>query len=382
MSYFVGHKAVKNGYAEDAGFAINGGKGWSDVVFENHKIDIAGDVAIAMGTYVFTNAADGSKATVEYTFGYKRNADGKLRIFLHHSSVPYSPPTSSAAVEVSEDDVVTAQAAWASAIKSISKTYLDGGDYKAAAGKAAGELYGYGHTDVLFKPTKAAEAPFRPTAAEAMSYFVGHEAVETAAAGVAGKRASKGRTSLQAVGVGINGFGRIGRQVARIAMKDPETELKLINASYDADYLAYMMKYDTIHGKYDGTIEVDGDSLVIDGQKVALSHTRDPAEIPFGEHGAEYVCESTGNENTYDPSMKAVSCASCTTNGLAPAVRVLREKFGIKRGLMTTCHAMTASQPTVDGTSKKDWRGGRAGPGNIIPSSTGAAKAVAKVIRM
>ena len=237
-----------------------------------------------------------------------------------------------------------------------------------------------------------------------------------AAAGVAGKRASKGRTSMQAVGVGINGFGRIGRQVARIAMKDPETELKLINASYDADYLAYMMKYDTIHGKYDGTVEVDGDSLVIDGQKVALSHTRDPAEIPFGEHGAEYVCESTGvflttekvqphlkagakkvifsapakddshtivmgvNEDTYDPSMEAVSCASCTTNGLAPAVRVLQEKFGIKRGLMTTCHAMTASQPTVDGTSKKDWRGGRAGPGNIIPSSTGAAKAVAKVI--
>ena len=159
-----------------------------------------------------------------------------------------------------------------------------------------------------------------------------------------------------------------------------------------------MMKYDTIHGKYDGTVEVDGDSLVIDGQKVALSHTRDPAEIPFGEHGAEYVCESTGvflttekvqphlkagakkvifsapakddshtivmgvNEDTYDPSMEAVSCASCTTNGLAPAVRVLQEKFGIKRGLMTTCHAMTASQPTVDGTSKKDWRGGRARP--------------------
>ena len=178
MSYFVGHKAVENGYVEDAGFAINGGKGWSDVVFENHKIDITGDVAIAMGTYFFTSTADGSKAKVEYTFGYKRNADGKLRIFLHHSSVPYSPPTSSAADEVSEDEVVTAQAAWASAIKSISQTYLDGGDYVAAAAKAAGELYGYGHTDVLFKPTKAAEAPFRPTGADAMSYFVGHKAVE------------------------------------------------------------------------------------------------------------------------------------------------------------------------------------------------------------
>merc|ERR1711920_267105 len=220
----------------------------------------------------------------------------------------------------------------------------------------------------------------------------------------------------RATGIGINGFGRIGRQVARIAMKDPEVELKLINASYDADYLAYMFKYDTIHGKYDGNIEVDGDSLVVDGKKIALSHTRDPAEIPFGEHGAEYVCESTGvfltaekveghlkagakkvvfsapakddshtivmgvNQETYDPSMTCVSCASCTTNGLAPAVKAVHDAFGIKRGLMTTIHAMTASQPTVDSTSKKDWRGGRAASGNIIPSSTGAAKAVAKVV--
>ena len=273
------------------------------------------------------------------------------------------------------------------------------------------------HSEPQMQRTNLRAAGYGSSQAAGVGAMAGLGAVAgLAAAGVAGKRASKGRTSMQAVGVGINGFGRIGRQVARIAMKDPETELKLINASYDADYLAYMMKYDTIHGKYDGTVEVDGDSLVIDGQKVALSHTRDPAEIPFGEHGAEYVCESTGvflttekvqphlkagakkvifsapakddshtivmgvNESTYDPSMEAVSCASCTTNGLAPAVRVLQEKFGIKRGLMTTCHAMTASQPTVDGTSKKDWRGGRAGPGNIIPSSTGAAKAVAKVI--
>jgi len=237
-------------------------------------------------------------------------------------------------------------------------------------------------------------------------------------AGAIAARAVARRPSvaLRAVGVGINGFGRIGRQVARITMKDPETELKLINASYDADYLCYMMKYDTIHGKYKGTVETDGDALVIDGKKVALSHTRDPADIPFAANGADYVCESTGvflttaavephlkagakkvifsapakddshtivmgvNEDTYKPSMKAVSCASCTTNGLAPAVKVLQDAYGIKRGLMTTCHAMTASQPTVDGTSKKDWRGGRAGPGNIIPSSTGAAKAVAKVI--
>ncbi|CAE7709102.1 Pol [Symbiodinium sp. CCMP2592] len=175
VSYFVGHKAVKNGYAEDAGFAINGGKGWFDVVFESHKVDITGDVAVAMGTCFFTNAAGGSRAKVEYTFGYERNADGKLRICLHDSSVPFSLPPSS---QLPEQDVKSAQAAWANAIKSISTTYLNGGDYVAAAAEADGELYGYGHTDVLFKPTKAADAPFRPTAVEATSYFVGHEAVE------------------------------------------------------------------------------------------------------------------------------------------------------------------------------------------------------------
>merc|ERR1711972_1238456 len=114
---------------------------------------------------------------------------------------------------------------------------------------------------------------------------------------VAARAMSAGRSSAvvrHATGIAINGFGRIGRQVARIAMKDPEVELKLINASYDAEYLAYQMKYDSIHGRYQGTIEADGDSLVIDGHRVALSHTRDPAEIPFAEHGAEYVCESTG----------------------------------------------------------------------------------------
>merc|ERR1719357_1258813 len=167
------------------------------------------------------------------------------------------------------------------------------------------------------------------------------------------------------------------------------------------------MKYDSIHGRYDGTVEVDGDSLVIDGKKVALSHTRDPAEIPFAEHGAEYVCESTGvflatekvqphlkagakkvvfsapakddshtivmgvNQDTYEKSMTAVSCASCTTNGLAPMVKAIHDAFGIKRGLMTTVHAMTASQPTVDGSSKKDWRGGRAASGKVIPSVAG-----------
>ena len=174
MSYFVGAKAVSDGIAEDGGFAINGGKGWSDVVFDNHQIDLNGNVAIAMGTYYFTSAADGSKTKVEYTFGYKKNADGKVRIFLHHSSVPFDATPSNS---VTEQEVRTAQKAWADAIKSISKIYLDGGDYVAAAGKAAGELYGYGHTNVLFKPTKAKDVPFRPDASKAMSYFVGAKAV-------------------------------------------------------------------------------------------------------------------------------------------------------------------------------------------------------------
>merc|ERR1712031_14536 len=174
MSYFVGYDAVEGGYKEDGGFAINGGKGWSDVQFDNHQIDLNGKVAVAMGTYYFTSAEDGSKTKVEYTFGYKKAPDGEVRIFLHHSSVPYAAPEP----VISKKEVEDAQEAWAGAIKTISKTYLDGGDYVAAAGKAAGELYGYGHSDVLFKPTKAAEAQFRPSADDAMSYFVGNQAVE------------------------------------------------------------------------------------------------------------------------------------------------------------------------------------------------------------
>jgi glyceraldehyde 3-phosphate dehydrogenase len=263
-------------------------------------------------------------------------------------------------------------------------------------------------------------ASFSQTESQSSSLLASGAVCAMLVGGVAMRASNVGRNSSsvarKATGIAINGFGRIGRQVARIAMKDPEVELKLINASYDADYLAYQLKYDSIHGRYNGTIEVDGDSLVIDGHKVALSHTRDPAEIPFSKYGAEYVCESTGvflttekiqphlkagakkvvfsapakddshtivmgvNEETYKPEMTAVSCASCTTNGLAPVVKAVNDAFGIKRGLMTTIHAMTASQPTVDGSSKKDWRGGRAASGNIIPSSTGAAKAVAKVI--
>eukprot|EP00438_Fugacium_kawagutii_P035342 Skav207491 [mRNA] locus=scaffold334:84727:85878:+ [translate_table: standard] len=178
MSYFVGAKAVKpaDGIAEDGGFAINGGKGWQDVVFSNHQVELNGNVAIAMGTYDFTSAADGSKTTVEYTFGYKKCQDGKVRIFLHHSSVPFSAQPES----VSMEEVKAAQKAWADAIKKISKTYLDGGDYVAAAAKAAGELYGYGHGNVLFKPTKAKDVQFRPEASQAMSYFVGAKAVKPA----------------------------------------------------------------------------------------------------------------------------------------------------------------------------------------------------------
>merc|ERR1719247_1818329 len=153
MSYFVGHKAVQNGYKEDSGFAINGGKGWKKVVFENHDINCHGDVAIAMGTYYFTCSKSGDIAKVEYTFGYKRCADGKPRICLHHSSVPYAAAVADSLV--TEADVKACQDAWAAAIVEISSVYLKNGDY-----------------------VKAAEAPFRPTGADAMSYFVGHKAVQ------------------------------------------------------------------------------------------------------------------------------------------------------------------------------------------------------------
>jgi len=201
-------------------------------------------------------------------------------------------------------------------------------------------------------------------------------------------------------------------------MKDPKISLKLINSEGSAEYLAYQFKYDSVHGKYDGTVEADGeDAIVIDGHRIALSRTRNPDEIPFRKHGNDlYVCESTGafltqdsvkphfnagakkivfsapakddspmfvmgvNNENYKPSMNAVSCASCTTNGLAPMVKAVHDAYGIESGLMTTIHAMTSTQKIVDSTSKKDWRGGRAASTNIIPSSTGAAKAVGKVI--
>ena len=175
MSYFVGGDAVEGGYKEDGGFAINGGKGFSECIYDNHKVELTGGIGLAMGNYFFTCATTGQKSKVEYTFGYRRCEDGKVRIFLHHSSVPFTVPGPAA---VTEEEVLEVQSKWAGAIQNISKIHADGGDFVAAAGEAAGELYAYGHSDVLFKPTKAAEYQFRPTPEEAMSYFVGGDAVE------------------------------------------------------------------------------------------------------------------------------------------------------------------------------------------------------------
>merc|ERR1711935_1019423 len=218
-------------------------------------------------------------------------------------------------------------------------------------------------------------------------------------------------------GMGVNGFGRIGRLVARIIMEDEDTDLNAIDAgSAPTDYMAYQYKYDTIHGQAKGTVDIDGDFLVLNGKKIMTSRCRDPKEVGWGALGADYVCESTGvfltkesaqaiidggakkviysapakddsqtivmgvNQEEYDGSENFISCASCTTNGLAPMVKAIHDEFIIEEALMTTVHAMTATQAVVDSSSRKDWRGGRAASGNIIPSSTGAAVAVTKVI--
>ncbi|MCU0527037.1 MAG: type I glyceraldehyde-3-phosphate dehydrogenase [Elainella sp. Prado103] len=222
-----------------------------------------------------------------------------------------------------------------------------------------------------------------------------------------------------AVKVGINGFGRIGRLVFRSAIQNPNIEFVGINDLVPPDNLAYLLKYDSTHGVYPGKIEARADGIVIDDQFVRCTALRNPAELPWEKDGADYVVESTGlfttyegaaqhlqagakrvvisaptkdpdkvptfvvgvNHHDFDPSKDTiVSNASCTTNCLAPVAKVLHENFGIAEGLMTTVHAMTATQPTVDGPSKKDWRGGRGASQNIIPSSTGAAKAVALVL--
>jgi len=216
--------------------------------------------------------------------------------------------------------------------------------------------------------------------------------------------------------VGINGFGRIGRLAFRAAMKRSDMEIVGINDLIDVNYMAYMLEYDTMHGKFDGKIEVKDGKLVVDGHSIRVTAEPKTENLKWNEVGAEYIIESTGlfltketaaghiaagakrvvmsapskddtpmfvmgvNHKTYKADMQYVSNASCTTNCLAPVAKVLNDKFGIAEGLMTTVHSTTSTQKTVDSPSKKDWRGGRAAAGNIIPSSTGAAKAVGKVI--
>ena len=216
--------------------------------------------------------------------------------------------------------------------------------------------------------------------------------------------------------VGINGFGRIGRMVFRASINHPDIEIVGINDLCPADYLAYMLKYDTMHGQFKGEVSSTENAIVVNGKEIPIFAERNPADLPWGKIGAEYVVESTGlfltkekaqghidagakkvimsapskddtpmfvcgvNLDKYTSDMTFVSNASCTTNCLAPIAKVLNDNFGITDGLMTTVHSTTATQKTVDGPSLKDWRGGRAASGNIIPSSTGAAKAVGKVI--
>jgi glyceraldehyde 3-phosphate dehydrogenase len=216
--------------------------------------------------------------------------------------------------------------------------------------------------------------------------------------------------------MGINGFGRIGRMVYRASVQHfPDIEVVGINDLLEPDYLAYMLKHDSVHGQFKGEIGVDGNTLIVNGKRIRLTQVKDPAELKWSEVGADIVVESTGlfldkasaekhlkagakkvimsapskddtpmfvfgvNDKTYN-GQAIISNASCTTNCLAPVAKVLNDKWGIKRGLMTTVHAMTATQKTVDGPSNKDWRGGRGVLENIIPSSTGAAKAVGVVI--
>ncbi|PMD17704.1 glyceraldehyde-3-phosphate dehydrogenase [Hyaloscypha hepaticicola] len=218
------------------------------------------------------------------------------------------------------------------------------------------------------------------------------------------------------VKVGINGFGRIGRIVFRNAVEHDDINIVAVNDPFiEVHYAAYMLKYDSQHGQFKGTIEIEEDGLVVNGKKVKFYQKKDPSEIPWAETGAYYIVESTGvftttekakahlkggakkvvisapsadapmyvmgvNEKTYKSDVEVISNASCTTNCLAPLAKVVNDNFGIVEGLMTTIHSYTATQKTVDGPSAKDWRGGRTAAQNIIPSSTGAAKAVGKVI--
>ena len=219
------------------------------------------------------------------------------------------------------------------------------------------------------------------------------------------------------VKVGINGFGRIGRLAVREAAYRDDIEIVAINNTVSPDYMVYKLKYDSMHGMFPGELDYDDNAIYVNGKRIVTFQAKTPEEIDWASAGAEYIIESTGkfttaekcaghfrsptvkkvvisaparddspmfvmgvNNDTYDPKMTVISNASCTTNCLAPLAKVLNDNFGIESGLMTTIHSTTASQKTVDGTSRKDWRGGRAAAGNIIPTSTGAAKAVGKVI--
>jgi len=216
--------------------------------------------------------------------------------------------------------------------------------------------------------------------------------------------------------VGINGFGRIGRLVMRASLKHPEVAVVAINEPFaDLDYIVYLFKYDSTHGKFSGDVHAKDGKLIIDGHAIAVFAEKDPTKIPWGTYGADYIIESTGifldvekctahlhagakkviitapspdapmfvmgcNEETYDPKINILSNASCTTNCLGPLAKVIHETYGMIEGLMSTTHAITATQKTVDGPSGKDWRAGRGASQNIIPATTGAAKAVGKVI--
>ena len=221
---------------------------------------------------------------------------------------------------------------------------------------------------------------------------------------------------MNKIKIGINGFGRIGRLVFRAALKNKNIQVVGINDLIDTNYMSYMLKYDTTHGRFDGSVSVNGNNLEVNGEKIRVTNKKDPSKLNWSEVEAEYVIESTGlfltkdsakghiesgakkvimsapskddtpmfvmgvNNKQYTSDMNFVSNASCTTNCLAPLAKVLHDNFGIVSGLMTTVHATTASQKIVDGPSTKDWRGGRAAFANIIPSSTGAAKALGKII--
>jgi len=262
-------------------------------------------------------------------------------------------------------------------------------------------------TTVLgFAGVVATASAFTPT-----SFMPGMKAAAPAAV----RKSVAGPT--MGIKTGINGFGRIGRQVARIIIESDDCDLLQINAgSATPDYMAYQYKYDSVHGRVGHEVVVEGDDLILGGKRVLTTRARDPKDIGWAKSGVEYLCESTGvflteekakahvdagvkkvifsapakdesltivmgvNSEMYTGQTNYVSCASCTTNGLAPLVKCIDDKFGIEEGLMTTIHAMTATQAVVDSSSRKDWRGGRAASGNIIPSSTGAAKACAKVV--